>query len=293
MPETYFQLWVQERQPLELQNIRPGRLWFLWYEAVKFKTHIYPNQLLNEGYSTFVSQSRFRVYVTEVSTTHCQPCHHKAGSLPQGCHICKVLEGWPCSLYWMTRFALLCNAILKWLSTAGMTKESELQKPDRDTQEILPNTGTLSHWREAFNPEDWSPQQGLPHFSGLWSPAHSRSGLLPAPAFHVWSRFRTQYGTWQWEDDLIPEVRTNSKSTFPCSNEIKSLPPHVLNLQPFSSGQTADERPHHLPFLQFLGFLILIIRLFTHPPVTWFPNLNSSFLIFQIYILSLALCLGS
>lgn len=223
MPETYFQLWVQERQPLELQNIRPGGLWFLWYEAVKFKTHICPNQLLNEGYSTFVSQSRFRVYVTEVSTTHCQPCHHKAGSLPQGCHICKVLEGWPCSLYWMTRFALLCNAILKWLSTAGMTKESELQKPDRDTQEILPNTGTLSHWREAFNPEDWSPQQGLPHFSGLWSPAHSRSELLPAPAFHVWSRFRTQYAL------------DNGKMTLFLRSEQTANPhsPALMKLSPF------------------------------------------------------------
>lgn len=53
-------------------------------------------------------------------------------------------EAWPCSLYSTTHFAFLCSTILKWPSTAGMTKESELQKPDRTTQEVLPNPGTFS-----------------------------------------------------------------------------------------------------------------------------------------------------
>lgn len=86
----------------------------------------------------------FRVLVTEVSTTHCQPCYHKAGSLPQPGVPHLYSEAWPCSLYSTTHFAFLCSTILKWLSTAGMTKESELQKPDRATQEVLPNTGTFS-----------------------------------------------------------------------------------------------------------------------------------------------------
>lgn len=84
----------------------------------------------------------------ELALPQDQPCYHKVGVLTQGCH--KIYGS---SLFLgLNDFVLPCAILLRGLSRAGMTKVSELQGPDRATQESCPTPAYLCSLTESKLP---------------------------------------------------------------------------------------------------------------------------------------------